>query len=734
MTTEELNTIVEAVVAELEKNGVDFDNEVKEPQNSDLVFVIRETDSGYGGFKVTWKGLLDIITAQATQAKTDAVNAKDIAQQILTQVQNKGTEITNFVATSKAEIETQKDESVNAVKSVYQTDLNELKGDLSDLFDYGYVREDLQCETGRIADDGTITSHNTYIRSIDYFGLNGPVIIEKPTSSYLWLFRYDDYGTLKSFEYLGINETRKSIICSNSEKYKITFKKYPDESSVGNVSEWANTINIYQEEKKLAKDSRCNDIETVILQNRKAISQNEKSILHIEDDLYEYEALSPFATSDGWRLNNTNDGYCSVDNDYCMKKFNINEGCLYRIKTNDRFQFQSSENVPSVGDLTRIGETYEYFGYIEAPIKSYKLIVSTLKTDDISVELVHPKDKSWEKEQLTYNDSYMDGHKFHRCYNPYKFGGNNTYTGQLHCHTWGASLYGTPDEIVSAHKNNGYDFMTITDYSYASDFHTDGKASHPNNIPDDFVWLFDSMEVSIPAEGNYSIKHMCHYNLENAVLYNSYATIQEVSDNAKEIGGFTSLAHPMWSGTYYMPIQIQRTIKSGLRFCEVYNGATDKAGSGQYPSGKIEDFAWETLLDNGVITWGIGVSDAHTRDNIDEIKDGCVKVFANSLNRNEIIKNLCMGNFYVSTRVDVEIAGISFENGVITVNVGENATVVFKKETGVVVKEESGTSVSYTMDGTEKYVRAMVTFENGERVWIQPIINIKSKAIDNFWD
>lgn len=124
MTTDELNTIVAAVVAELEKSGVDFDYKAQAPEDSDLVFVIRGTAPDYQGVTVTWKGLLDIITAQATQAKTDAVNAKDIAQQILTQVQNKGAEITNFVTTSKAEIETQKNESVEAVQSIYRTDFN----------------------------------------------------------------------------------------------------------------------------------------------------------------------------------------------------------------------------------------------------------------------------------------------------------------------------------------------------------------------------------------------------------------------------------------------------------------------------------------------------------------------------------------------------------------------------------------------------------------------------------
>ena len=135
MTTEELNTIVQAVIAELEKSGVDFDYKAEQAKDDDLVFVIRGTAPNYQGVTVTWKGLLDIITAQATQAKTDAVNAKDIAQQILTQVQNKGTEITNFVATSKTEITAAKTEAVNAVKSVYQTDLDELKGDLSDVED-----------------------------------------------------------------------------------------------------------------------------------------------------------------------------------------------------------------------------------------------------------------------------------------------------------------------------------------------------------------------------------------------------------------------------------------------------------------------------------------------------------------------------------------------------------------------------------------------------------------------
>ena len=157
MTDQELKDIVSAVVAELEKSGVGFDYKAEQAKDDDLVFIIRGTAPDYQGVTVTWKGLLDIITAQATQAKNDAETAKNAANTILEQVQSKGTEITNFVATSKAELETQKNESVNAVKSVYQTDLNELKGDLSDVEDKIAPIDFRQKSTGKAILDVDIT-------------------------------------------------------------------------------------------------------------------------------------------------------------------------------------------------------------------------------------------------------------------------------------------------------------------------------------------------------------------------------------------------------------------------------------------------------------------------------------------------------------------------------------------------------------------------------------------------
>ena len=88
MTTDELNAIVKAVMNELEKAGVDFDFKAETPQADDLVYVMRGTTDKYQGITVKWQNLLDLIVKKATDAKNEAVSAKDIALQTLATIQS----------------------------------------------------------------------------------------------------------------------------------------------------------------------------------------------------------------------------------------------------------------------------------------------------------------------------------------------------------------------------------------------------------------------------------------------------------------------------------------------------------------------------------------------------------------------------------------------------------------------------------------------------------------------
>ena len=132
MTEAEKQEIVGLVMTQISSQAVDFDIATEQPQANDLLTAVRETESGgYRGVTIKWDDVARIATElanqavkKAEQAKNDAVTAKNIAQEILTGVQNKETDITNFVETSKSEIETQKNESVEAVQSIYRTDFN----------------------------------------------------------------------------------------------------------------------------------------------------------------------------------------------------------------------------------------------------------------------------------------------------------------------------------------------------------------------------------------------------------------------------------------------------------------------------------------------------------------------------------------------------------------------------------------------------------------------------------
>ena len=138
MTTDELNKIVQAVMLELEKAGVDFDFKAETPQADDLVYVMRGTSDKYQGITVKWQNLLDIIVKKATDAKDEAVSAKDIALQTLATIQGIESNVSSMkssVETTKGEVATLKSD-VSAMKASVETseaNVTQMKSDVSEM-------------------------------------------------------------------------------------------------------------------------------------------------------------------------------------------------------------------------------------------------------------------------------------------------------------------------------------------------------------------------------------------------------------------------------------------------------------------------------------------------------------------------------------------------------------------------------------------------------------------------
>ena len=129
MTTDELNAIVQAVMTELEKAGVDFDFKAEIPQADDLVYVMRGTSDKYQGITVKWQNLLDIIVQKATEAKNEAVSAKDIALQTLATIQG----IESNVSSMKSSVETSEANVASMKASIETSEANvtQMKSDVS---------------------------------------------------------------------------------------------------------------------------------------------------------------------------------------------------------------------------------------------------------------------------------------------------------------------------------------------------------------------------------------------------------------------------------------------------------------------------------------------------------------------------------------------------------------------------------------------------------------------------
>lgn len=101
--------------------------------------------------------------------------------------------------------------------------------------------------------------------------------------------------------------------------------------------------------------------------------------------------------------------------------------------------------------------------------------------------------------------------------------------------------------------------------------------------------------------------------------------------------------------------------------------------------------------------------------------------FWNEKDRVEIYNALMNGAFYACDHISARISDIIFKNNTFTIETGDlNATTIFYKENRTKVKTAFGSTASYTLNGNEKFVRAVVALSNGHNIMTQPIFLINN--------
>jgi hypothetical protein len=139
--------------------------------------------------------------------------------------------------------------------------------------------------------------------------------------------------------------------------------------------------------------------------------------------------------------------------------------------------------------------------------------------------------------------------------------------------------------------------------------------------------------------------------------------------------------------------------------------------------------AWDAILSEGILLYGIAVDDAHTfkdpgNPNIAGPGRGWVSVRAARLEPRAILEAMERGDFYAST--GVELADYEASATAIRIAVKPTAfskyRIQFIGKGGRLLSERAEPSATYAIKGHEGYVRARVIESNGRTAWAQPVL------------
>ncbi|MGA1842616.1 MAG: hypothetical protein ACMUIU_18530 [bacterium] len=129
---------------------------------------------------------------------------------------------------------------------------------------------------------------------------------------------------------------------------------------------------------------------------------------------------------------------------------------------------------------------------------------------------------------------------------------------------------------------------------------------------------------------------------------------------------------------------------------------------------------WDSALSRGVYVSGVATDDCHNIAG-SGFNQGWIVVYADSDSEANIIKEIRNGNFYSSSGPDL---AISTSASKITAKTWESSTIVFIGNKGTLLQTTSATTTaSYTVKGSERYIRVKVTRDmDMKSAWSNPIV------------
>ncbi len=277
--------------------------------------------------------------------------------------------------------------------------------------------------------------------------------------------------------------------------------------------------------------------------------------------------------------------------------------------------------------------------------------------------------------------------------------GKHWYKGNLHTHTTDSDGKRTPVEAMALYRENGYDFLALTDH---------WRVSLPEEA--DGLLLLGGCEYNIGKAARTGVVHIVGVGMTRVPGCSEQDEPQTIIDKIHNAGGFAVWAHPAWS--LNPPELIARY--HGIDASEIYNSVSGFPRNVRPDSSLILDM----LATNGRPLPLVAADDTHFYE-----ADACrsyVWVQAEACTREEILAALRDGRFYASQGPQIDARR---DGDRIVVETTPAASIAFFSDSPWVNERvflgENLTGAAYTVQPKDTFVRAEITDADGNKAWTQ---------------
>lgn len=283
--------------------------------------------------------------------------------------------------------------------------------------------------------------------------------------------------------------------------------------------------------------------------------------------------------------------------------------------------------------------------------------------------------------------------------------------GNIHTHTNRSDGSLPLDQVVTAYRHAGYDFLSITDHFLEA---YDWPVTDARDYSDGEFSMLIGAELHAPRTEVSDIWHIVAVGLPL-----DFAPTADDEDGpalarrARAAGAFVGIAHPGW---YSLSLADAETLVDAAHSVEIYNHGCHVMHDKGYGA-----YLLDGLLDKGHRLSTYACDDAHFKAN--DFGGGWIELKADENTPEAILAALKEGHFYSSQGPRID--DIALDGDTVEVRCSTAQRVLVAGQ-GYLMSQQHGTSITRTrvpLAPLEKspWLRVIVMDSNGRAAWSNPI-------------